>query len=97
MCTGECANISDHIKKHLKDKGIKSNMMDVTHKDGGIVGDDHSSIYLPKQNKIIDTQVWQFLNKKSGKPDSEISKRKVIFTPEEYKKLGFTIHETHKD
>jgi hypothetical protein len=92
MATGACASITEHIHQNLKKKGIKSEVLDIapTKTPYSGVGPDHTALYLPDHDLILDTQVWQY-HSKTELPDVDISKRKITYTPEEYEKLGFEV------
>jgi hypothetical protein len=90
-CTGACIKISEQIGENLSQNGYK--FPDEVHLiepmlkvKGGFAFGEHKALILPKQKLIIDTQLWQ-MNKQ--KP-TDLKKRKVIFTFEEYKKKGLT-------
>ena len=88
MCNGECANISESIKAHLEFEGVKCQVIDVGNtKYKSIFESDHSALYIPNKDLIVDTQIWQFTNHDG--PTEQINNRKIIFTQEEYENLGF--------
>lgn len=90
MCTGACAIISGGIKDRLDKTGIASNYIDVGNsKYKAIFDSDHSALYLPKEDLIVDTQVWQFTSH-DGPEQPLKTTRKIVFTPKEYSDLGFT-------
>ena len=80
-CAGNCKPISERIASQIPgSKVVKSTF-------GEDVGGEHRAVVLPDGN-IAETQRWQF----KGKREENTNNRKVIYTPEEYKKEGFTIH-----
>lgn len=86
---GNCVVISRCIVRELEKEGLSypedvhiiSPMLKVK---GGFDIGYHEAVILPKKRLIIDTQLWQI---KSKKP-TDLKRRKVIFSFEEYKKKG---------
>jgi hypothetical protein len=73
VCQGRCGEISSYLKKKFPNSTvIKSSPL-------SDIGAEHRALKL-RNGKIIDTQKWQHYEKEPG----DVSKRKVMFTPEEY-------------
>ena len=82
---GSCQRISNEIVKRLKEKNIWTQKIDINqYKDEFI---KHCVVYIPERRLIIDTQAWQYVDRKH----TSLKFRKMWFTPEEYKKLGFML------
>lgn len=90
---GACREISSEIFKKLQAAGYNKTMntQEVALYEQDSIS--HGVVILPDDGLIIDTQVWQF----TGMPyepsyENPIS-RKVVFTEDEYKAIGFDIHD----
>ena len=84
-CLGKCNLISQLIYRELY-RNLYSDMEIISPTlfiNDGYTFYAHKALLLKDQNLIIDTQWWQYHKFIS------LEKRKVIFTPFEYKKLGF--------
>jgi hypothetical protein len=87
---GNCVTISRCIVKQLEKNGLKYPfdihiISPMLKERKGFAFGYHEAVILPKKRLIIDTQLWQ-LNKNT-KP-TDLQKRKVVFTYDEYKRKG---------
>lgn len=95
-CTGSCEEISNVIYSELKNS-FKCELLHVT-KNADNFDAEHTAVYLPDYDLIIDTQVWQFTNHRTKNCNyvnvEPISQRKIFYTSDEYfNQLGFKIQE----
>jgi hypothetical protein len=80
---GHCTEISRDLKKSLESQGMPIEEKTIrAYKDDTIL---HTSLYDPNRNIYIDTQTYQY----TGEEPKPIDERKVIFTPDEYRSMGF--------
>lgn len=89
LCAGMCAVISGDLKDRLyKNHKIESEWIDVGNSNlKSIYESDHSALLIADKGLIVDTQVWQFTDHDG--PKEPLTKRKIVFTLEEYSDLGF--------
>lgn len=93
---GNCEPISKEITEQLnKEKGegyAKVISVKSPDSNGG-----HKAVYIPQENKIIDTQTWQYEKDKNPYDGPKaIETRQTEFDVKDYKDLGFEIEDTAK-
>jgi len=92
-CKGACREISSEIYKKLKDAGYNKTIKTI---EVALYDEDsisHGAVALPDDGLIIDTQVWQFTGMPYEKDYENPATRKVVFTEDEYKAIGFDIED----
>jgi hypothetical protein len=79
-CAGNCQKISERVARYIPDSKVVRSI------PSDYIGAQHRAVLLPN-NKIVDTQVWQYKEKKP----TDLESRKVVFTKDEYEKEGFSL------
>ena len=88
---GKCGEISEYIYDELNKQGYEC---DIIYATGGIIGNErrqsyttHIYVFVYKYKLIIDTQLWQI-----NQQPEDLTKRKCVFTWEEYNKFFKPTH-----
>ena len=53
----------------------------------------HYATYIPQENKVIDTQTWQYTKENPYSEPQAIETRQTEFDLDEYKEKGFELQE----